>query len=162
MARTVEELSLQPDEILHAVAKHKMDVRRCAQTLVDEICSFEHDFGDIVSMLAHHLELQNAEEMGRVVKVMFEKALAEPAHVEACARIALAARACYLTFPPENEHDEPIRFTRVLFNVCRNELEILPSPSKGSEMKHLVRFIGPPILAEAGVPLRLSGRLPTT
>ena len=106
MALTVEELSLQPDETLHAVTKYKMEVRRCAQTLADEICSFERtDFGDILNMLAHHLELQNAEELGCVVKVLFEKALAEPAHVETCARMAAAAKACYPVFPCENDDE---------------------------------------------------------
>ena len=144
MGLTLEELSLQPDETLHAVTKYNMEAARCAETLVDEICAFERtDFGDIVSMLAHHLELRDAEELACVIKVMFDKAMAQPTHAETCARVLAAAKACYPQFPPENEGRRPTTFTRVLLTVCQKEFESQPLPSEGFEsMKRLMSFIG--------------------
>ncbi|CAE7272634.1 unnamed protein product, partial [Symbiodinium necroappetens] len=73
------------------------------------------------------IDLQKAEELEFVIKIIFGKALVEPHYCETYADMVFALRTRYPEFPAENEGEKPHSFTRVLLNTVQNEFESLPT-----------------------------------
>ncbi|CAE7433958.1 unnamed protein product [Symbiodinium microadriaticum] len=86
--------------------------------------------GDMMRTLGYlraQIDLQKAEELEFVIKIIFGKALVEPHYCETYADMVFALRTRYPEFPAENEGEKPHSFTRVLLNTVQNEFESLPT-----------------------------------
>ena len=94
------------------------------RALLNKICP--DNLKTIVETLAS-IELQKAEELEYVIKIIFGKALVEPHYCETYADMVFALRTRYPEFPAENEGEKPHSFTRVLLNTVQNEFESLPT-----------------------------------
>ena len=99
-----------------------LDRNVCA--LLNKICPENLD--TIVEKLAN-IELQKAAELECVIKTIFGKALVEPHYCETYADMVFALQKRYPEFPPENEGERPLTFTRVMLNTVQNEFESLPT-----------------------------------
>lgn len=86
----------------------------------------------IVDQLAL-IMLERASELEFVISIIFQKALCEPHYCETYADMIYSLRSRYPEFPPENEGDKPITFTRVLLNTCQNEFETIPTTLEPTE-----------------------------
>ena len=92
--------------------------------LLNKICPENLD--KIVEKLAN-IELQKAAELECVIKAILGKALVEPHYCETYADMVFALQKRYPEFPPENEGERPLTFTRVMLNTVQNEFESLPT-----------------------------------
>jgi len=92
--------------------------------LLNKICPENLD--TIVEKLAN-IELQKAAELECVIKAILGKALVEPHYCETYADMVFALQKKYPEFPPENEGERPLTFTRVMLNTVQNEFESLPT-----------------------------------
>ena len=99
-----------------------LDRNVCA--LLNKICPENLD--KIVETLAN-IELQKAAELECVIKAILGKALVEPHYCETYADMVFALQKRYPEFPPENEGERPLTFTRVMLNTVQNEFESLPT-----------------------------------
>lgn len=100
------------------------ELGRRVRALLNKICP--DNLKTIVETLAS-IELQKAEELEYVIKIIFGKALVEPHYCETYADMVFALRTRYPEFPAENEGEKPHSFTRVLLNTVQNEFESLPT-----------------------------------
>jgi len=80
----------------------------------------------IVLQLAQ-VDLKTAQELDFVIRIIFEKALAEPHWCETYADMVYSLQTKYPKFPAEHEGDKAQTFTRVLLNTCQTEFENLPT-----------------------------------
>ena len=97
---------------------------RNVRALLNKICPENLD--KIVEKLAN-VELQKAAELECVIKAILGKALVEPHYCETYADMVFALQKKYPEFPPENEGERPLTFTRVMLNTVQNEFESLPT-----------------------------------
>mmetsp|Transcript_2837 Transcript_2837/g.6805 ORF Transcript_2837/g.6805 Transcript_2837/m.6805 type:complete len:1037 (+) Transcript_2837:78-3188(+) len=100
------------------------ELERRVRGLLNKICP--DNLKTIVETLAQ-IDLQKAEELEFVIKIIFGKALVEPHYCETYADMVFALRTRYPEFPAENEGEKPHSFTRVLLNTVQNEFESLPT-----------------------------------
>ncbi|CAE8640087.1 unnamed protein product [Polarella glacialis] len=110
--------------------KREDDLERQVRSLLNKICP--DNLKTIVERLAT-IELNKAEELEFVIRIIFQKALAEPHYCETYADMVFALRTRYPEFRPENEGEKPHTFTRVLLNTCQNEFENLPTTFEATE-----------------------------
>ena len=106
------------------------ELGRRVRALLNKICP--DNLKTIVETLAS-IELQKAEELEFVIKIIFGKALVEPHYCETYADMVFALRTRYPEFPAENEGEKPHSFTRVLLNTVQNEFESLPTTFEPSD-----------------------------
>eukprot|EP00930_Biecheleria_cincta_P055573 TRINITY_DN41889_c0_g1_i1.p1 TRINITY_DN41889_c0_g1~~TRINITY_DN41889_c0_g1_i1.p1 ORF type:complete len:362 (+),score=55.92 TRINITY_DN41889_c0_g1_i1:55-1140(+) len=91
----------------------------------------------IVEQLAL-LDLDNATELELVISFIWEWIFDDPCHLEAYVDLFTALRMCFPEFLPENAHEKPLNFTRVLLGKCQLEFEsILLSCEHTQEEKEL-------------------------
>ncbi|CAE7277306.1 unnamed protein product [Symbiodinium natans] len=132
MWRTVAMLELRRGPTLQALAGYRMQVRRQVQASMCKVSAVKRRGLRGIEEEMANIELQNGEELKCAVHAVFRKAVAEPAHGETCAKIALALRHRYPQFPPEPESEKPLSFTRVLLTVTQAEFESLPCTLEAS------------------------------
>ena len=124
---TVAGMELRQGEALQAVAGYNIKVKYYAQALLDKINASEsrgeiNIMDDLIG-----IQLRNVEDLKCIAQAIFKKAIAEPAHGETCARIAFGLMERYPEFPPENERQKPVCFTRALLTICQEEYEEMVS-----------------------------------
>jgi len=79
----------------------------------------------IVEQLAD-IELQSADELNTVIRVIFSKALDDPHYCATYADMVVSLKSRYPQFPPAVENEKPHTFVRLLLNTCQEEFENLP------------------------------------
>eukprot|EP00439_Symbiodinium_sp_Y106_P031895 s2259_g3.t2 len=84
---------------------------------------------DNVPMVVYELmkiKLDNKEELGHLIQIIFKKAILEPDHSASFADILYGLRARYPQFRNEADAKKPWSFTRVLLNNCQDLYESHP------------------------------------
>lgn len=80
----------------------------------------------IVAQLAQ-IDLKRRQDLELVIRIIFEKALAEPHWCETYADMVFLLRDKYPEFPPETEGEPVQTFTRMLLDICQATFESFPS-----------------------------------
>lgn len=105
-------------------------LKRDVKSLLNKICP--DNLKTIVERLAN-IELYTAPELDKVISIIFGNALAQPHYCETYCDMVCFLRDRYPEFPPENEGEKPLTFTRVLLNTVQNEFERLPTTFEPTE-----------------------------
>lgn len=100
------------------------EIERSVRGLLNRICP--ENLKTIVDRLAE-IQLNRADELEFVIRIIFQKALAEPHYCETYADMVFSLRNKYPEFSAEQENEKPQSFTRVLLNTVQNEFESLPT-----------------------------------
>ncbi|CAE7316696.1 unnamed protein product, partial [Symbiodinium pilosum] len=148
MAWTVSMTKLRQGEVLQALARYRIRIRRLAQGLMDQISSVNSEGLENIMNQFSGIEPWNGEELRCIIQVIFNKAMAEPALCKACARMAVGLREHYLEFPHEDEDQKPVSFTRELLNICQEEFESMPA-TFGVSQEDKAKFPSAEALKEA-------------
>lgn len=116
-------------KIKEPTAREEM-LEREVRSLLNKICP--DNLKTIVERLAL-IDLHKAEELEFVIRIIVQKASAEPHYCETYADMVFLLKSRYTKFPPETPGEKPVTFTRVLLNTCQNEFETLPTTFEPSE-----------------------------
>jgi len=128
-----KEPGLKPSEKGYRITEasgRDAELERRVRSLLNKICP--ENLTTIVERLAL-IELNKAEELEFVIRIIFGKALAEPHYCETYADMVFALRTRYPEFPAEVEGEKAHTFTRLLLNTCQNEFESLPTSFEPNE-----------------------------
>lgn len=104
-------------------ANHEEELQRKVRSLLNKVAP--ENLENIVGLLAD-MQLRDHDELGLVVRIIFQKALAEPHYCETYAGMVQRLQTRYPTFPPTEEGEKPYTFRRVLVNACQDEYTSLP------------------------------------
>ena len=148
MAWTVSMTKLRQGEVLQALARYRIRIRRLAQGLMDQISSVNSEGLENIMNQFSGIEPWNGEELRCIIQVIFNKAMAEPALRKTCARMAVGLRERYPEFPHEDEDQKPVSFTRELLNICQEEFESM-SATFGASQEDKAKFPSAAALKEA-------------
>merc|ERR1719221_2222707 len=148
-------------------------LERRVTRLLDEICSAKRE------TQLDQIDLKHGQELKLVVKIILERACAEPHRRETFADIVLALSIKYPEFSAEREGEKAQKFKDLLVNICLTEFESLsasfePIPQEKANMQdddmfeiktkkdrmfaNMKKFIGDLFLKEL-LPLQVIGRV---
>ena len=133
MAWTVSKTKLRQGEILRALVRYRIWIRRLAQGMLDQISSVNSDGRENIMNQFSGIEPCNEEELTCILQVIFHKAMVEPAHGRTYARMAAGLKERCPELPPEHEGDRPVTVTRLLLNILQREYESTPETFEVSE-----------------------------
>merc|ERR1719221_995392 len=94
-------------------------LERRVTRLLDEICSAKRE------TQLDQIDLKHGQELKLVVKIILERACAEPHRRETFADIVLASSIKYPEFSAEREGEKAQKFKDLLVNICLTEFESL-------------------------------------
>eukprot|EP00397_Hematodinium_sp_SG-2012_P003042 GEMP01003050.1.p1 GENE.GEMP01003050.1~~GEMP01003050.1.p1 ORF type:complete len:905 (+),score=126.71 GEMP01003050.1:258-2717(+) len=109
---------------IEAPKTRSVEILRSVRSLLNKICP--DNLKTIVEQLAQ-ITLSSAEELESVIRIVFKKALSDSHYCATYADMVFALHSRYPEFPPKNEGEKPVTFTRILLNTCQREFENLPA-----------------------------------
>merc|ERR1712008_7528 len=81
------------------------------------------------------IKVDDASELDVVISSIWQTMISDPCNGKAYADMCLALRAHYSEFQPEEEHERPITFARMLLNTAQIEFESSISMSPETTME---------------------------
>jgi len=106
------------------------EIKRQVNSLLNKICP--DNLQRITEQLAE-VHLSSVDDLELVISLVFQAALTNSHYCETYADMIFAVKSKYKEFPPEEEDEKPVTFTRVLLNFCQNEFERLPETLEPAE-----------------------------
>lgn len=97
------------------------DLTRNVKSLLNKVCP--ENVGTIAEKIAA-IEISNAEQLGTVIKLIFEKALVEPHYCETYSDLVFGLKAVFPEFPSPTG-GKPISFRSSVLTICQYEFEDL-------------------------------------
>jgi len=111
------------------------ELKRTTNSLLNKVCP--ENVKLIAPRLKEECKVDNVEELGTVINLIFKKALAEPHYCETYADLVFDLKGVMPEFP-NPEGGKNITFKAALLNVCQSEFEampktIAPTPEEAAE-----------------------------
>eukprot|EP00403_Amphidinium_massartii_P027787 CAMPEP_0178390786 /NCGR_PEP_ID=MMETSP0689_2-20121128/10825_1 /TAXON_ID=160604 /ORGANISM="Amphidinium massartii, Strain CS-259" /LENGTH=749 /DNA_ID=CAMNT_0020011305 /DNA_START=1 /DNA_END=2251 /DNA_ORIENTATION=+ len=110
-------------KVNRARLSHIDELKRTVQSQLNKICP---ENATTIARQLGQAHLRDVSEMELLIRLIFEKALAEPHYCETYADLALALRTELPEFARE-DGSKPITFKAVLLNYCQHEFDSLPT-----------------------------------